>query len=53
MKDLLGVIEYAFVICVPGYAAKHLFDCGHTILGILVVLHALYAILHRLYGNNK
>jgi hypothetical protein len=53
MKELLGVIEYAFVICVPGYAAKLLFACGHKFIGILVILHGMYAILHRLYGNEK
>lgn len=53
MKDLLGIIEYAFVIGVPGYAAKLLFASGHRVLGILVILHGMYAILHRLYGNEK
>lgn len=53
MKDLLGWIEYSFVVCVPGYVAKHLFDCGHKVLGILVILHGMYAILYRLYGKEK
>jgi hypothetical protein len=53
MKDLFGVIEYAFVIGVPGYAAKLLFASGHRAIGILVILHGIYSILYRLYGKEK
>lgn len=52
MKDFFGIVEYFFLVGVPGYAARYL-TSEHPLLAFFVFLFGCYAALMRYAASSN